>query len=102
MTKKHLTGGRRDRSPARKERKPMIQTDDLWQTAYLLSEGYWLDKLEVRNQEGHRQFTFTVGGLGVDDRAKYYRNGAATCNVRKLRVHMNHLKDLMFGGVNAA
>jgi hypothetical protein len=79
----------------------MIQTNDLWQTAYLLSEGYWLDKFEVRTLEGRRVFTFSVGGFGVEDQSRRFKDGAATCNVRKLRVHINHLKDLMFGGMHA-
>lgn len=99
MARKSLTGGRRDR-PRNREEAEMIQTSDLWQTAYLLSEGYWLDKFEVRNREGRREFTFIVGGLEVEDAARRFKDGDATCNVRKLRVHMNHLKDLMFGGVH--
>ena len=83
-----------------KEEAEMVQTSDLWQTAFLLSEGYWLDKFEVRDQEGRRMFTFSVGGCGVEDRARQFREGVATCNLRKFRAHMNHLKDLMFGGVH--
>jgi hypothetical protein len=79
----------------------MVQTSDIWQTAFLMSLGYWLDKFEVRDQEGRRVFTFRLGGLGVEDQAKQYQQGAATCNVRKLRRQMNHLKDLMFGGAHA-
>ena len=78
----------------------MVQTSDIWQTAFLMSMGYWLDKFEVRDQEGRRVFTFRLGGLGVEDQAKQYQQGAATCNVRKLRRQMNHLKDLMFGGTH--
>jgi len=78
----------------------MVQTSDLWQTAFLMSAGYWLDKFEVRDQEGRRVFTFCLGGLGVEDVARQYQQGAATCNVRKLRRQMNHLKDLMFGGAH--
>ena len=54
----------------------MVQTSDLWQTAYLLSEGYWLDKLEVRKRDGKREFTFSIGGLEVETAARRFQDGA--------------------------
>ena len=59
-----------------------IETKDLWQGAYLLTEGGWLD------------------GDGVEDRARRFQDGNATCNLRKFRRQMNHLKDVVFGGMH--
>jgi hypothetical protein len=100
IPQKVLDRGSLRSTPGPAEEAEMVQTSDLWQTAFLMSAGYWLDKFEVRDQEGRRVFTFCLGGLGVEDVARQYQQGAATCNVRKLRRQMNHLKDLMFGGAH--
>ena len=79
----------------------MLESKDLWQTAYLMAEGHWLNRIKIQmppQGERKRDFLFVVDGFGVEDLARQFRDGDATCNVKKLRRHMNYLKDLMFGG----
>jgi hypothetical protein len=78
-----------------------IETKDLWQGAYLLTEGGWLDGVKVRRRpDGKREFVFRLAGDGVEDRARRFQDGDATCNLRKFRRQMNHLKDVVFGGAH--
>jgi len=78
-----------------------IETRDLWQGSYLLAEGGWLAGMKVEKRpDGKKGFVFRLTGDGVEDQARQFMEGAATCNVRKLRRHMNHLRDLMFGGMH--
>jgi len=79
----------------------MIETKDLWQGAYLLSEGDRLAGMTVRRRpDGSREFIFRLDGDGVEDRARRFQDGDAICNLRKFRRQMNHLKDVVFGGVH--
>ena len=76
-----------------------IETKDLWQGAYLLAEGGWLDGVKVnRRSDGKKEVLFRLTGNGVEEEARRFLDGNATCNVRKLRHHVNYLKDLIFGG----
>lgn len=77
----------------------MIETKDLWQGAYLLCEGGWLDGVKVnRRPDGKREFVFRLTGDGVEDLARRFKDGDAVCNVRKLKTHVSHLKQVIFGG----
>jgi hypothetical protein len=76
-----------------------IETKDLWEGAYLLAEGGWLDGVQVkRRPDGKREVLFRLTGEKVDEEARRFSNGDAVCNVRRLRRHINHLKDVVFGG----
>jgi hypothetical protein len=80
-----------------------IETKDLWQSAYLLCEGGWLDGVTVRRRtDGKKEFIFKLTGDGVEDLARRFKDGDAVCNVRKLKTHVSHLKQVIFGGACAA
>ena len=80
-----------------------IETKDLWQGAYLLTEGGWLDGVKVnRRPDGKREFVFRLTGDGVDDLARRFKDGDAVCNVRRLKTHVSHLKQVIFGGDGSA
>jgi len=80
-----------------------IETKDLWQGAYLLTEGGWLDGVKVnRRPNGKRVFVFRLTGEGVEDKARRFRDGDAVCNVRRLKTHVSHLKQVIFGGDGSA
>jgi hypothetical protein len=77
----------------------VIETKDLWQGAYLLTEGGWLAGVKVdRLPDGRKEVLFRLTGDGVESLARRFREGDAVCNVRRFRNHMNHLKDVVFGG----
>ena len=76
-----------------------IETKDLWQGAYLLAEGGWLDGFHIRiKPDGKREYIFRLTGDGVEDLARRFKDGDAVCNVRKLKTHVSHLKQVIFGG----
>ena len=76
-----------------------IETKDLWQSAYLLAEGGWLDGVTVRRRtDGKKEFVFRLTGQDVEDLARRFKDGDAVCNVRKLKTHVSHLKQVIFGG----
>lgn len=70
-----------------------LETKDLWQTAYMLSEGSFL--LDVR-PGGEREVYFILEGDEVSRLAQEFRSGRAMCNVAALRASMIHLKEEMF------
>jgi hypothetical protein len=81
----------------------VIETKDLWQGAYVLAEGGWLAGFQVRRKpDGKREYIFRLTGDGVDDLAQRFKNGDAVCNVRKLKTHVSHLKQVIFGGDSAS
>ena len=76
-----------------------IVTKDLWQGAYLLAEGGWLDGFHIRiKPDVKREYIFRLTGDGVEDLARRFKYGDAVCNVRKLKTHVSHLKQVIFGG----
>jgi hypothetical protein len=76
-----------------------IKTKDLWQSAYLLSEGGWLDSVQVeRCSDGKKKVTFCLTGDGMDDLTQRFQDGEAVCNVKKLKANVSHLKQMIFGG----
>lgn len=76
-----------------------VETKDLWQSAYLLSEGGWLDGVKVHHRDGgRREVVFRLTGEGVEEKARRFQSGQAVCNVTQLKAQVNHLKDVIFGG----
>jgi hypothetical protein len=76
----------------------MVETKDLWQGAYLLAEGGWLAGFKIRQKpDGKREFIFRLTGEGVEDKAQRFKDGNAVCNVRLLKTHVGHLKQVIFG-----
>ena len=81
----------------------MVETKDLWQGAYLLCEGGRLAGMTVRRKnDGKREFVFRLDGEGVDGLAQRFKDGDAVCNVRRLKTHVSHLKQVIFGGDSAS
>jgi hypothetical protein len=77
----------------------VIETKDLWQGAYLLTEGGWLEGVKVnRHPDGKKEFLFRLTGERVETEARRFIEGDATCTLRIFRRHVNHLKDVVFGG----
>lgn len=75
-----------------------IETKDLWQSAYLLSEGGWLDGIKVqRRTDGKKEVIFRLTGDGVENLASQFQSGRAVCNVRRLKASVTHLKEVIFG-----
>ena len=49
----------------------VIETKDLWQGAYVLAEGGWLDGVKVnRRPDGKKEVLFRFTGEGVEDLAR--------------------------------
>jgi hypothetical protein len=81
----------------------VIETKDLWQGAYVLAEGGWLDGVKInRRPDGKKEVLFRLKGEHVDDLARRFKDGDAVCNVRRLKTHVSHLKQVIFGGDGAA
>ena len=73
-----------------------IKTKDLWQSAYVLSEGAELENVLLDSSRGKREVIFVLAGPEVEGLAKIFQSGQALCNVTRLRACMFHLKDLIF------
>jgi hypothetical protein len=81
----------------------VIETKDLWQGAYVLAEGGWLSGVQVRRRpDGKKEVLFRLTGEDVEDLARRFKNGDAVCNVRRLKTHVSHLKQVIFGGEGLA
>ena len=77
----------------------MIETKDLWQSAYLLAEGGELCGVKIRQcPNGKKEVVFHLSGDGMEDMTRRFKDGEATCNVKKLKAHVSHLKQVIFGG----
>jgi hypothetical protein len=75
-----------------------IETKDLWASAYVLSEGGWLEGVKVeRREDGRREIVFRFRGQGVEDMVAAFRSGQARCNVTRLKASLYHLKEVMYG-----
>ncbi len=76
----------------------MIETKDIWQSAYLLSEGGWLVKVAMeRRQNKKKVATFILTGQDMESLAQRFKDGQAVCNVKKLKTHVSYLKQIIFG-----
>jgi hypothetical protein len=76
-----------------------IETRDLWQGAYLLVEGGWVEGMKVdRLPDGRKEVLFRLRGDRVETEARRFMEGSASCNLRVFRHHLNHLKDVALGG----
>ncbi len=74
-----------------------IITNDLWKSAYLLSEGAWLAKVEMKGEEkDKRKATFILTGHDMEYLMRRYKDGHAACNVRKLKASISYLKQIIF------
>ena len=69
---------------------------DLYEGAFLLSEGFQLGRITVLRNNGKKLCAFTFRGEGAQRASDEYRQGRATCNVALLKFTMEKLKDTMF------
>jgi hypothetical protein len=75
-----------------------IETKDLWASAYVLSEGGWLEGVKVeRRGDGRKEIVFRFRGNGVEEMVAAFRSGQARCNVTRLKASLYHLKEVMYG-----
>jgi hypothetical protein len=70
-----------------------MTTADLFRSASLLCQGAKLERLE-RTERG---IVFVLTGVGITDADAEYRTGKARVNPLELKLHLNHLRDQMFG-----
>jgi hypothetical protein len=62
-----------------------------------------LDGVKInRRPDGKKEVLFRLKGEHVDDLARRFKDGDAVCNVRRLKTHVSHLKQVIFGGDGAA
>ena len=74
-----------------------IETKDLWQGAYLLSEGVVLADVEINKRyDGKKEVVFVFDGDKVEELSRKFQLGQALCNVSRLKASVNQLKDLIF------
>lgn len=82
-----------------------LLTTDIYEGAYLLSQGMQLEKLW---QNGHvnggskRTVVFEFTGPQVELLRKDYQRGRASANVTKLKQSLTELKDRMFNLIRTA
>ena len=98
MTRFFQNKKKQEKQKPKKEEKGMqLETRDLWQSAYVLSEGGTLEEVRVRKKEGgQKEFVFVLNGAKVEMLAKEFDSGQAFCNITKLKANLNHLKDVIF------
>jgi len=73
-----------------------ISIRDLYESAFLLAEGFQLGRITVIRNNGRKLCSFTFRGEGAQRASDEYRQGRATCNVALLKFTMEKLKDAMF------
>lgn len=73
-----------------------ILTTDIYEGAYLLSQGMQLEKLWQNGKNGKRSVVFEFVGPQVELLRKDYQKGRAMANVTKLKQSLTELKDKMF------
>ena len=74
-----------------------VKTSDIYQGAYILTRGGFLDHLELENRRGRPAVIFT--GTGVEELAREFESGRATANVSIFRGFLDRLKDQMFAAL---
>ncbi len=79
-----------------------ILTTDIYEGAYLLSQGMQLEKLWLNGKNGKRSVVFEFIGPQVELLRKDYQKGRASANVTKLKQSITELKDRMFSLLRTA
>ena len=73
----------------------MIETTDIFRSAFFLCKGGRLAGLRIR-EDNHRIVTFTIEGEDISRLNLDYHKGQALVNPILLKETLNHLKDVMF------
>jgi hypothetical protein len=76
-----------------------IETKDLWQSAYMLSEGGKLSAVRMEQRNGRREAVFVFDGFMVEDLARHFQSGQAVCHLGRLKSSMSHLKEMIFARI---
>jgi hypothetical protein len=77
--------------------KGVVETKDLWQSAFIFTEGGTLEGVRVEKKaNGRKEVVFVLSGSMSEMLLKNYDSGIARCNVVELRSKMSHLKDVIF------
>ena len=76
-----------------------ITITDLFEGAYLLTQGNQLDKVHIEGTNGKTHCLFIFSGNDLDRSVKAYRSGDATVNVVRLKFSMETIKDRMFSSL---
>ena len=76
-----------------------IETKDIWQGAYVMSQGAMLEDVRVEGRNGRREVVFILTGQKVEDQSRLFQLGQAQCNVTTLKASLNHLKDVVFSRI---
>lgn len=74
-----------------------IETQDLWQSAFLMSEGGKLEGVRVeKRSDGRKEVIFVLKGSKMERLMQVFDTGQAQCNLAQLRANIGHLKKVMF------
>jgi len=73
-----------------------LLTTDIYEGAYLLSQGMRLEKLWLKNANNKRSVVFEFTGENADLLRSHYEKGLAETNVHKLKQAITEIKDCMF------
>ena len=74
-----------------------VRTADIYQGAYILTKGGFLDHLELgESRRGRPAVTFVFTGRSVEELSREFESGRAMANVSIFRGFLDRLKDQMF------
>jgi hypothetical protein len=82
-----------------KEGESVLRTDDLFLGAFALVRGGELQSLELHGANGRSMAVFCIEGPGVKKAEREYYSGAATVDLRLLKLEVRRLKDLAFDAI---
>ena len=69
-------------------------TNDLYFAAYLLCEGYKLDRVY---HNGRHRSAFEFTGAGILEKKQAYKKGRVFLNVGSFRAQLNHIRGITYG-----
>lgn len=80
-----------------------LETRDLYEGAWYLAKGATVDSVHAQaNGCGRPKVTFILEGIDLEELRDAYRDGRAMAEVTRLRVAMNHLRDVLFDALRAS
>lgn len=78
----------------------MIETTDVFRSAYLLAQGATLSQVTLSDR-GRKRVTFVLEGAEVAQWDQAYFNGSAHVNPLRFRHFVNHVRDVLFETLRA-
>jgi hypothetical protein len=88
-----------DRRRLSKGGESVLRTDDLFLGAFALVRGGELHSLELHGANGRSMAVFCIEGPDVRAAEREYYQGAATVDLRLLKLEVRRLKDLAFEAI---